>query len=505
MNPRAVAERSIDRWVTVPLLSSVQLAVAVPWTALSRWCSTPLGTVGRLLRVLCLLGALLTFAQVVFLTLVVWAAAVPNADLITQLRNAYATGQLTTAREPRTSMGNLVEQFGECVGLSLDLGTAPYPDRLQSLSLDRGSALLFDRFRNVMTDSVVAGCGPLPGLLSGHAIPYGSNGSYFEFRYWNGYSVLERPLVAWFGVAATRSVVAALLIGSLIFFVATMGKAAGRVGGLALVAPLLLTTDFPDLPQSINHAIGMASLLAGAAGVAVVVMKRGPGPIWVASAALLSGAVYCYLDIFVNPPLALGLTIGAAAFSSYRLLPAARRSSLLAFTSGVAGAAWLAGWALTWVTRWLISAVLFGPSFVYQYIGGEVMRRLSGTENGTLDVSFGEATRANLDVWLYGNPARMDIILGCAGLAMVFMLVAVARHRSAGLREMALLFAPGLLPFPWFETLRNHSVIHAPWTYRSLALTLGLAMAASAYIALHGHVPRRTGDEQIEPRGRTGW
>lgn len=434
-----------------------------------------MGTVGKLLRVFCVLGALLAFAQVTFLALVLWAAAVPNADEVAQLRNAYANGQLTTLDWPRTSMGDWVDKYSECGGLSVGLVHAGFSGRL----------------RNVLADRVVSGCGPLQHLVFGYSSHAGGTEEAFpEFRYWNGYRVLERPLVAWFGLPTTRSIVAALLIGSLIFFVAMIGKAAGWLTGAALVVPLLLTTDFLDLPQSLNHAISMSALLVGAAGVAAIVMKKGPRPVWLAGAALLSGAVYCYLDVFLTPPLALGLTVAAAAISSYQSLPTYRRSSQLALTSVVAGAAWLAGWAFTWATKWLISAVLFGPAFVQRNIAGEMARRLGGTMNGKLDLSFGAATRLNLATWLYGNPIRKELILACTGVALLFMLVGVARYRGAGLREIALLFAPGLLPFAWFEALRNHSEIHAWITYRSLALTLGLAMAAAACVALRGHVPR---------------
>ncbi|MBO0728664.1 MAG: hypothetical protein J2P57_05355, partial [Acidimicrobiaceae bacterium] len=425
--------------------------------------------------------------QVIFLALVLWAAAVPNADEVTQLEYAYSTGQLTTSNWFMSSMGNGVDKYSECAGLSVDLGSAGFADRV----------------RNVLWDREVSGCGALQRLVLGHStqagttprttapLPVGRQPTepYPEFRYWNGYTVLERPLVAWFGLATARVVVAALMIGSLIFLAATVGKAAGWVGGAALIVPLLFTTDLPDLPQSLNHAISMSALLVGAAGVAAVVMKKGPRPVWLAGAAMLSGALYSYLDVLLTPPLALGLTVAAAALSAYQFPPTDRRSSQLAFISFVAGAAWVAGWALTWATKWLVSAVLFGPSFVSQMVGGEVTRRLDGAENGTVDLKFGAATRLNLVAWL-SSPIHIYIILACTGLAILFMLVGVARYRWAGLREMALLFAPGLLPFAWFEALRNHSEIHSTFTYRSLALTLGLAMAATACVALRGHVAK---------------
>ncbi|MBO0728211.1 MAG: hypothetical protein J2P57_03060 [Acidimicrobiaceae bacterium] len=385
-------------------------------------------------------------------------------------------------------MGNGVDKYSECGGLSVDLGRGGFPDRV----------------RTVLWDRQVPGCGALQRLVFGHSTQAGSTPRttaplplgrqptepYPEFRYWNGYMVLERPLVAWFGLATARAVVAALMIGSLVFFAATIGKAAGWVGGAALIVPLLFTTDFPDLPQSLNHAISMSALLVGAAGVAAIVMKKGPRPGWLAGAALLSGALYSFLDVLLNPPLALGLTVAAAALSAYQILPSDRRSPQLALTSVLAGAAWVAGWAFTWMTKWLVSAVLFGPSFVFHLVGGEVTRRLDGAENGTVDLRFGAATMLNLVAWL-NSPVHVYIILACTGLAILLMLVGVARYRGAGLREMALLFAPGLLPFLWFEAVRNHSQLHATITYRSLALTLGLALAATASVALRGQVPKQ--------------
>lgn len=38
---------------------------------------------------------------------------------------------------------------------------------------------------------------------------------------------------------------------------------------------------------------------------------------------------------------------------------------------------------------------------------------------------------------------------------------------------------PALVPFVWFEVLRNHSQIHAFFTFRSVAVSVGIVIVAA--------------------------
>ena len=61
---------------------------------------------------------------------------------------------------------------------------------------------------------------------------------------------------------------------------------------------------------------------------------------------------------------------------------------------------------------------------------------------------------------------------------LVPLLIVIAPRPD--FRRWALLALPALIPFVWFEVLRNHTQIHAWFAYRPVATSIGIVLAAWA-------------------------
>src|SRR5258705_1280543 len=65
-------------------------------------------------------------------------------------------------------------------------------------------------------------------------------------------------------------------------------------------------------------------------------------------------------------------------------------------------------------------------------------------------------------------------------MMFVFLLpVLLVVRCSFDLSRFAVLVAPAMIPFVWFEALSNHTQIHTWFTYRPVASSIGIVISAA--------------------------
>ena len=184
------------------------------------------------------------------LTLVVLIDAIPNRLVTEPIYDAIVDGTMTQSSYSVGFTGGLIDEFSECkrmtVGLGAPEGMSTFESAVRSPTLGPCETAV------PKIKDWAQGDGPLVR-------------SYDYYLYWNGSTVLLRPTVAAFGVAGTRLAAAMALIAVTIACAVTLGRRVGRGAAAMLLAPLLLTTDYIDLPGALVHAIGMIVALGGAA------------------------------------------------------------------------------------------------------------------------------------------------------------------------------------------------------------------------------------------------
>ncbi|PPK97364.1 hypothetical protein CLV92_104185 [Kineococcus xinjiangensis] len=399
--------------------------------------------------------------QVVLLLLLVAAQAVPNRPIVAHLATAVQTGDYGTPYAP-DGFGGQADRFTECVVLGYGVSSPGDP---------RG--LWYRATGGPRLSSCEDGAGEIRHLAAGGTLL--TPATYF--RYWNGYSVLTRPALAALGVPGVRLVTAGLLAAATVAAFAAVARRAGRGPALALLVPLAAATNAAAMPSTaFSHGIALAAVAAGVALTAVAA-RRGWRGAAVGTGA--SGALFCYVDLLTVPPMAWALcaaVAGAVAFTARPLWWPTARVVL------AAGIAWPAAFALTWISRWVVAALVHGPE-VFSRVAEVGRFRVNGDNGAMVSQALGAGLRANWQHWLDTTATARPLLVVAAVVALAAVAVAVARRGPAALATAAVLAAPALVVPVWYEVMSNHSQIHAFFTYRSLAAAVGVVVMACLVVA----------------------
>jgi len=387
------------------------------------------------------------------LALVVFSAAIPNRVVTERIHDAIVDGTITEKSLTIGFAGNTIDGFSECKRMTVGLGA---PEGMST-------------FESAVRSPTLGRCEwTVPKILDW------ANGEKLEssfdyYRYWNGSAVVLRPAVAVVGVAGTRLAAAMALAAVTIAFAIALGRRVGRTAALMVLAALLLTTDYIDLPGALVHAIGMIVAFA-----AVTMMLRWLRPDssveTYAAAAFTAGAASLFFADLTNPDASWALVAASAAVvavGSNRSTDAARRTA--ASTIG-----WIVGFAWMWASKWVVASFVVGFPTVREEIMNKTEERLNGDVQGTGDSRFEGLHRA-WDQW-WDQPLIIVVVIALAVIAA--LMVVRRKDLSSTWRARLLIAAPAVIPFCWHIVMRQHTVIHSWFTYRSFAVAFGIMLLA---------------------------
>lgn len=401
--------------------------------------------------------ALVVGLPLLALAVVVSADAIPDRFVAYRLRDAIDRGQLVERSYSVGYAGGQVDGYSECKRITIGLGA------------DAG----IGTFESAVRSPTLGPCESAVPAVRAWADGQGWSGSYDYFRYWNGSTAVMRPAVAAVGLSATRLLVAVALVAAAWAWFWRSRRAVGTLSASMLLAPLVLTTDFVDLPGALVQAIGMVVALAAAALYLWFVPSRAPWHVF-AGAAFACGAASQFFGDLTNPDASWAVVVAASAMVTV--------GSASQMTGRVAAAAvgWIAGYVWIWFTKWAIAATVVGYETVRFVVTNKAEERLSGQVDGA-DTTLWSGVTAALRAWR-DQPLTTLTVLGL-GLAAVVVLVRRG-DLSSSWKPRLLLASGAVIPVVWHVVLRNHTAVHFWFTYRSFAVAFGIAlMAMTAQIA----------------------
>lgn len=397
---------------------------------------------------------LLTGLQVVFATSVLLSMQVPDRLILGALREASAAGAVSPTEYRGTPLGTRSDRFTECLVFTTGLGDTG-DDGLLGEALAAGN---------------LGSCAQaIPPIARGETPTAAKS---YE-RFWHGYTLVTRPALATVGVDGMRVISGWLVLASLAFFVRMFPG--HRVAGLALVAVFVGTTDLLFLPDSTSHALGMALCFTGA-GLVGWAFRAGRSDL-LPAAALVSGSLYAFGDLLATPAVSAVLATFTGAAGAW-VAAGPRRSVVRAVA--VAGAAWIAGWALTWGTKWLLDLALYGIDRVRRNVIDQILFRRSGDYPGVQD-SFGAGVTAPVRYWFEVDPLR-HLALVAMLILLLLLLAVVLRRGVTSLLDVGSLGLPVLGVLLWLEFASNHSQIHTFFSFRNVAACVAVLVAAAVLV-----------------------
>jgi hypothetical protein len=415
-----------------------------------------------LLRALPWVAGVVVVLQFVFLGLLVAAAAVPDRAIVDDLAVDVRTGAYGPNGAP-DGMGGRSTSYTDCVSAGTGLGRPGYSVFERAVRMPRLS-------------NCSDGAEQIQALARGESVTEPQE----YFRYWAGYTVITRPVIALAGLDGVRLVSGALFGLSLVVMVLSVSRVTNSAYALAITAPLLVSSNVLSVPSSgFSHALSLAVTFGGVALVAWA--SRFSGRLMLCAVAA-SACIFNFVDLLTTPAIAWAMTaavVGGATFAA----SASTRNTLWSVL--VAGAVWPVAFAITWVSRWLFAAAFLGWDYVWETVLGIARFRVGGAYD-TVSQTFGAAIPRNWETWRE-LPVMPELVLLVTVVASLGSLVA-AWHRFgvAQLPAAAVLAAPALVVPVWLAILSNHSQIHHHFVYRSIPAAVGVVFGACVLAATVG-------------------
>lgn len=298
-------------------------------------------------------------------------------------------------------------------------------------------------------------------------------------RYWHGYQLLLRPLTVVFQVQELRYL--GMLTFHLLFFWSAWLMAKKTKPLYAMFYVLTVASGYVVfLPVCFQFLTTFLVLF-----VSLIVLLRRydknkplPAVKWMLYFFVV-GMVENFFDFLTYPILTLGIPLVLLLWLRVRDEQADFRSNFWFMFK--ASLTWFFGYALTWISKWLLSAAILGVRYFWRTMN-VVQYRLEGSEEEPLD-RIGTIQR-NLKAWLNVQDGG---VISWSKIALVILIVAVVLIIWRKLKDwktvgayLPILFV-AVYPYIWYLVMSNHSQIHYWYTYRAqlAALFAGLVFLAA--------------------------
>ena len=385
--------------------------------------------------------------------MLVLAYSIPTGGMEVHVREAASTFQKEGSYPQLAGMGtSQLDNFTD----ALMLLTASYPcDR----NVWRG-AVDAKRYH-------INGENPVKTLLNVYGEAKAAEAIAYE-RYWHGYLIFLKPLLLFFSYTQIRYF---FMAGQLFLFSLLIASLAARKKELVIPTAFLWLFMNP-MATMCSLQFNSIIVVAFSAMILIVVLND----IWKDDIDkwgllfLCIGGVTSYLDLLTYPLVALGAPL--ILFLSFRGTATMRSSMRYILTLS---SFWVIGYAGMWAGKWILGSVITGEDIIGNAFAQIQLRTspfLSREHNKR--TTFVMVIKKMLEYsWKY---IMMSAIVALSYVS-VYKLRQIKRLKVKNILPYAVI---GIYPFGWYLASRNHSYIHAFFTYRELAITVYAIMVSAA-------------------------
>ena len=312
-------------------------------------------------------------------------------------------------------------------------------------------------------------------------------------RYWHGYLTILRPLLVLFQIHQIRYLNVFVILG---MFFAVMTLMRRRLGMAEAVGFLIsmICAGIITVPLSMQF---MASFVVMMAACIIVLLgypfaSRDGFILFF----LMTGMIINFLDFLTVPLITLGVPLLV-----YMALDIRHGKGTLAcgiVRGAQAALSWGAGYALSWMGKWVIAAAVLDMDVMGQvaFSAGRWTQAEQGKMNGRMD-----AVIVNFkDFFTFHGMRAMIVPLGFALVLAVCALLFRAGLKGKGTAACMLIACAA--PYVWYFVMCHHSYEHNWFTYRAQVMTL-----FGAYLAMISLTDRdalKAASAKIADRWRKG-
>lgn len=283
-------------------------------------------------------------------------------------------------------------------------------------------------------------------------------------RYWHGYLIVLRPLAVIFEYDEIRFFLGTIIM---LLFALVTAKIHERLGVCVAVthAAALALTFFTLSTLCLQYVCCYIILFAGE----LLFLKKyhvkdmGYGFLLI----FMLGMVTNYFDFLTYPIITLGGVLLLMIYTHYlEDTDTSFRKGMYILIKGTL--CWGLGYALTWVTKWMLATLILRENVFSDALEQAVYRSYGGNSQGVFSGMI-FAVRKNMGSLLMDrNGIILAALLICCVLIFLFW---ICRSKNAGkaLLPIALI---SLYPYIWYCVLVQHSIQHAYYTYKAQMITI---------------------------------
>lgn len=285
-------------------------------------------------------------------------------------------------------------------------------------------------------------------------------------RYWHGYVVYLKPLLALFEYTTIRKINLFLLVMLAIFGTFIISKNMGKHAGFVYLMGIFALNII-----RVAYSVQYMACTVIALSLCILVSRK---PNKYLAYMFFTGGITAYLDLLTTPLITLGMP--GVIFLVYLI---ERNSnivqSLKKIILGVIS--WTIAYGGCWVAKWGIASIVLKKNVLVDGMKN-VLHRTGEVEGFSKSGEIIYALKSNVKFFWQNGHAKYFWIVG-----IIFMCYYILKNRKKIVRSGTLVLSVGFLvaPFVWYVIVANHSAIHAHFTQRNLVISV---MAISALITL---------------------
>ena len=309
--------------------------------------------------------------------------------------------------------------------------------------------------------------------VSGLDVEEGTTKRHAYARYWHGYVVILKPLLAFFELNEIRDLNLFLVMGMICATAVLLSK----YGKGRFAVPYLLAVCFIN-PMAVAASLQFSTIfhtMSAALLVMLLLWKQKWFREYIWLYFMLVGMMTSYVDLLTYPVVALAFPV-----ILYIILSEPEKLVDGAVRVVANSAFWCAGYVGMWASKWAVSSLLMQKNYFTKAV--ETVKLRSGDTAFEQELTAGQVLDAMFG-FLKGSSFSLILIV-----VLVLTVLLILKKGICGQKINAaiLLLAVCLYPVVWYVGTKNHSAIHGFYTYRGVSVVLFALPSALLMLTHHG-------------------
>ena len=303
-------------------------------------------------------------------------------------------------------------------------------------------------------------------------------GTEQKARYWMGFITYLRPLLFFFNLQEIRFINQIVLFTLMAVIIAEIARQISVKIALGF-AISLATVNFVIVPFSLHFSITF--LIAFISSIFYLLKHKSITSNQLLIFFFIIGAATAYFDILTTPLITLGIPLILSLLMKIEDVETHHFSHVLIFILCIV-ISWALGFALLWVSKWVLANVILQKDIItqgLQKVSERVAGELPGYFNNEQPIFIQSITRNAANLLVSIERPMMKVFYG--SVAIFTISLAFYSYFVKGIKTPMALLMIALFPYAWFIFAANHSAIHSFFTYRIQVVTSFALCSIIAY------------------------